>query len=520
VVFFVFLQNDEEGIEVVVRLPTFEQIDDLGSNFGLVLTADEVAAFQQAFKGPLASYGRLEELVPPALAAVAPRSPGYRPPPPENPYGAWYWKTNIKATGEGLLSGKRVAIKDNICVAGVPMMNGSALLEGYVPEIDATVVTRILDAGGVIAGKAACEDLCFSGASHTCASGVIRNPHDPAHSAGGSSGGSAALVAAGEVPMALGGDQGGSIRTPSSWCGVYGLKPTWGLVPTTGSMPISYSVDHCGPICASVEDVARLLTVIAGHDGWDTRTIAARTGDYMGALSMPAKGLRIGILREGFGHPESDPAVNDAVRRAIAGLADAGVEGEEISVPWHLDGPHVWSGIILEGAAEMMLKGYGVGNNVQGYYPLSMQEALARGMGTRINDVSPTVKLVLLLGEYMHRNYHGRYHSKAQNLRVLLRRAYDDALREFDALAMPTIPFTATPIPPSDAPLNTVIDTALNMQANTCSFDVSGHPAFTVPCGRVNGLPVGLMLVGRHFEEDTLIRLAAAIEAASPWKLN
>src|SRR3979409_104383 len=217
---------------MVVRLPTLEQIDNLGSDFGLVLTADEVVAFQQAFKGPLASYGRLDELVPPALAPVAPRSPGYRPPVSENPYGAWYWKTDIQTGAEGLLSGKKVAIKDNICVSGVPMMNGSVLLEGYVPELDATVVTRILEAGGTIAGKAACEDLCFSGASHTSALGVIRNPHNTAHSAGGSSGGSAALVAAGDVPMALGGDQGGSIRTPSSWCGIYGLKPTWGLVPT------------------------------------------------------------------------------------------------------------------------------------------------------------------------------------------------------------------------------------------------------------------------------------------------
>jgi amidase len=285
-------------------------------------------------------------------------------------------------------------------------------------------------------------------------------------------------------------------------------------------MPISYSVDHCGPMGASVEDVARLLTVIAGHDGWDTRTIAARTGDYMAALGSPAKGLRIGVLREGFCHPESDPAVNEKVRQTIAALGKAGIASEEVSVPWHLDGPHVWSGIILEGAAEMMLKGYGVGNNVPGYYPISMQEALARGMGTRINDVSPTVKLVLMLGEYMHRNYHGRYHSKAQNLRVLLRQAYDEALQKFDALVMPTIPFTATLIPPPDAPLNTVIDVALNMQANTCSFDVSGHPAFTVPCGRVNGLPVGLMLVGRHFEEATLIKLARAIEACGNWKLN
>src|ERR1700680_1572991 len=325
---------------MVVRLPTLGQIDDLGSDFGLVLTADEVVAFQQAFKGPLASYGRLDELVPPALAPVAPRSPGYRPSASENPYGAWYWKTNIRTAAEGLLSGKKVAIKDNICVSGVPMMNGSVLLEGYVPEFDPAVVTRILEAGGTIAGKAACEDLCFSGASHTCASGVIRNPHNPAHSAGGSSGGSAALVAAGEVPMALGGDQGGSIRTPSSWCGIYGLKPTWGLVPTTGSMPISYSVDHCGPMGASVEDVSGLITCLAAHDGGDRRTTAPRTGDYMAALGKPVKGLRVGILRQGFGHPESDPAVDAKVRQTIASLAKAGVESAEVSVPWHLDGPH------------------------------------------------------------------------------------------------------------------------------------------------------------------------------------
>src|SRR5437764_10535376 len=186
------------------------------------------------------------------------------------------------------------------------------------------------------------------------------------------------------------------------------------------------------------------------------RTIAARTDDYMAALGNPAKGLRIGVLREGFGHPESDPAVNEKVRQTIAALGKAGIESEEVSVPWHIDGPHVWSGIILEGAAEMMLKGYGVGNNVQGYYPLSMQEALARGMGTRINDVSPTVKLVLMLGEYMHRHYHGRYHSKAQNLRVQVRRAYDEALQKVDVIAMPTIPFTASALPSLGVPLGAV----------------------------------------------------------------
>jgi amidase len=520
------------------RLPTAAEIQELARGFGMTLGEADANSFRGLMAGSMASYARLDELPEPKLPVRYPRAPGHRPAPQENPLNAWYWKCEVRGAATGPLAGRRIAVKDNICVAGVPMMNGSRVLEGYVPDVDATVVTRILDAGGTIVGKAACEDLCFSAGSHTCATGPIRNPHNPLHSAGGSSGGSAALVAAGEVEMALGGDQGGSIRTPSGWCGVYGLKPTWGLVPMTGGMPISYSVDHCGPICDSVENVARLLAVIAGPDPHDPRTGNARVGDYVGALGQSAegqsaegqsaegpsaKGLRIAALKEGFSHETGNPLAPDTakkVRLALGRLEDAGAVVEEVSIPMHLDGPHIWTGIILEGAAEMMLKGYGVGNNVQGYYPLSMQEALARGMGTRINDVSPTVKLVLMLGEYMHRNYHGRYHSKAQNLRVLLRRAYDDALQQFDALAMPTIPFTATPIPPVDAPLNTVIDTALNMQANTCSFDVSGHPAFTAPCGRVNGLPVGLMLVGRHFEEATLIRLASAVEAAGDWKLD
>jgi amidase len=387
-----------------------------------------------------------------------------------------------------------------------------------VPDVDATVVTRVLDAGGAIAGKAACEDLCFSAGSHTCATGPIRNPHNPRHSTGGSSGGSAALVAAGEVNMALGGDQGGSIRTPSAWCGVYGMKPTWGLVPMTGGMPISYSVDHCGPICSSTENVARLLTAIAGPDAYDPRTINAKVGDYLAALKQGAQGLRVALLKEGFGHPESEATTDQKVRSALSDLARLGVEIEEVSVPMHLDGPHIWTGVILEGATEMMIKGYAMGNNWSGYYTTSLQEAFARGWRSRPDDVSETVKLVLLLGEYMHRNYHNRYHAKAQNLRVLLRAAYDRALTDHDVLAMPTIPFPATEIPPSDAPREVYVDCALNMQHNTCPFDVSGHPAFTIPCGTVNGLPIGLMLVGRHFEETTLIRLAAAFEHATDWR--
>jgi amidase len=318
--------------------------------------------------------------------------------------------------------------------------------------------------------------------------------------------------------MALGGDQGGSIRTPSAWCGVFGLKPTWGLVPMTGGMPISYSVDHCGPMCSSTENVARLLTAIAGPDPHDPRTINAKVGNYMEALGRGVDGLRVGLLKEGFHHPVSDQATSAKVRAAANDLKASGAAVEEVSVPMHLEGPHIWTGVILEGAAEMMIKGHGMGNNWSGYYTLSLQEAFARGWRSRPDDVSETVKLVLLLGEYMHRHYHNRYHAKAQNLRVLLRAAYDKALANCDVLAMPTIPFPATEIPSPDAPREVYVDAALNMQQNTCPFDVSGHPAFTVPCGKVNGLPVGIMLVGRHFEETTVIQAAQALEQAGDWR--
>ncbi len=503
------------------RLPTPEQLIAIGRKFGLTLTQEDAVSFRGLMAGSMASYARLDELAEPKLPVAYPRTPGHRPDVKDNPFNAWYWKCDIAGAAKGPLAGKRVAIKDNICVAGVPMMNGSRLLEGYVPDIDATVVTRILEAGGTIAGKAACEDLCFSAGSHTCATGPIRNPRNPAHSAGGSSGGSAALVAAGEVTMAIGGDQGGSIRTPSGWCGVYGLKPTWGLVPTTGSMPISYSVDHCGPICDSVESVALLLSVIAGPDPHDPRTINAAVGDYRGALKKSVRGLKIGVLPQGFGHPTGNrltPQTDRKVKQTLAALKKAGAIVEAVSIPEHLDAPHIWTGVILEGAAEMMIKGYAMGNNWMGYYTTSLQEAFARGWRARADDVSETVKLVLLLGDYMHTHYHNRYHAKAQNLRVGLRAAYDAALRKYDVLAMPTLPFPATKIPGLDASREDYVDLALNMQQNTCPFDVSGHPAFTAPCGTVDGLPIGIMLVGKHFDEAATIRAAHAVEQLGDWQ--
>jgi len=502
---------------MIVKPPTAEELEHIALAFGLDLTPEDIASFQGLMAGPLASYQRLHELVEPRLPVKYPRTPGYRPERSEDPLNAWTRKTSIKGAAGGPLAGKRVAIKDNICVAGVPMMNGTSVLEGYVPDIDATLVTRILDAGGEIAGKADCESLCFSGGSHTTDNGPVLNPHDHSRTSGGSSAGSAALVAAGEVDMAIGGDQGGSIRIPASWCGIYGLKPTHGLVPYTGAFPIETTLDHLGPMARSTADVALLLEAIAGEDGFDPRQYRVDARAYTKALTGDVKRLRVGIVPEGFGLPNSEPDVDALVMQAAARFEALGAVVSTVSVPMHLDGVHIWNGISIEGATELMLKGNGFGTNWKGYYNVGLMDAFARGWRTRPNDLSETTKLVLLTGEYMHRHYHGRFYAKAQNLALKLKAAYDAALGEVDLLVMPTVPMKATPIPPPDASREEYIARALEMVVNTSGFDVTGHPALSLPCAMSAGLPVGMMLIAKSFDECTLLRAAHALEHSYDW---
>ena len=502
----------------MVKLPTAGRLREISASYNLDLSEGDVESFLGLMGAAMASYERLDRLAEPAPRVKYPRSGGHRPDAEENPLNAWYWRCEIKGPAGGPLSGKRVAIKDNVCVAGVPMMNGTAVLEGYVPETDATIVTRILDAGGEILGKAVCESLCFSGGSHTSDTGPVLNPHDRARSAGGSSSGSAALVANGDVEMAIGGDQGGSIRMPSAWCGVYGLKATHGLVPYTGVFPIELTLDHTGPIAATVEDVALLLSAVAGEDGLDPRQGGARTDDYLSNLDGGAEGLRIGVLSEGFGWPGlSEEDSDEAVRGAGRVFGGLGATVEEVSVPMHRDGIHVWNGIAIEGATALMVDGNSMGTNWKGHYTTSLLDAYARGRLTRADDLSETVKLTMLVGRYMHERYHGRYYAKAQNLARKLTAAYDAALEHYDLLLLPTLPMKATPIPPADAPREEVVQRALEMIFNTCPFDVTGHPAMTVPCALSDGLPVGAMLVGRKWDEATVLRAARAFEKSGTY---
>lgn len=495
-----------------IEAPNLRQVMDIADDFGLELTPDDAKSFVGLLAGIKVSYDRLDAMVEPRLEVRYPRTPGGQPAADENRHNAWTFKTEIKGAAEGPLTGKRVAVKDNICVAGVPMMNGSRVLEGYVPEIDATVVSRILDAGGTIVGKTVCEDLCFSGGSHTSKPLPVRNPKKLTHSAGGSSSGSAVAIATGEADLALGGDQGGSIRMPASWCGIYGLKPTHGLVPYTGVFPIELTLDHCGPMARTAQDVALLLSVIAGPDGMDPRQINVRTQDYLEAIGQGANGLKIAVVKEGFGQEESEKVVDDTVREAAREFERLGAQVAEVSVPMHVHGFDIWNAIIIEGSTELMIKGNGFGSNWDGYYVTSLMDAYARGWRSRPNDMAETVKMVLLFGEYARRNYHGRYYAKAQNLRRELRTAYDKVLEAHDLMLMPTMRFRATPLPEPGCSREDYVTMALNMVGNTCPFDASGHPAITVPCGEADGLPIGAMLIGRRFDDATVLRGAAAFE--------
>jgi amidase len=499
------------------KLPTPDELKAVGRQLGMTLSDDDVAFFLTTMAGNVAAYHAIEEMADPIPVVKYPRTPGYRPTGADNKYNAWYYKSEVQGAPSGKLKGKRIALKDNVCLAGVPMMNGASTLEGYVPDVDATIVTRILDAGGTIMGKVHCEYFCFSGGSHTSAAGPVQNPRKMGYSAGGSSSGSAAVVAAGEVEMAIGGDQGGSIRIPSAYCGTYGMKPTWGLVPYTGVFPIENTIDHTGPMTANVADNALLLEVLAGPDGLDHRQLGVRTASYTNALTGDARGMKIAVVKEGFGHPNSEADVDAMVKKGAAIFRDLGAQVDEVSIPMHLAGPAIWTPIAVEGATVQMMNGNAYGFNTKGLYVTSLIDAHS-AWRQRADEFSDTLKTTILFGQYALNKYRGHYYAKAQNLARSLTAAYDAVLKDYDLLLMPTLPVKATPIPKPGAPRMEIIQRAFEMLPNTAPIDVTGHPSMSVPCGMSDGLPAGMMLTAKHFDEVAIYRAASAFEKAGDWK--
>lgn len=494
---------------MAVPEPSTADISSAAEHFGFHFDADALAAFTGLAGFTLAAYDAVDELYDKFARPSVPER-AYRFP-ADNPLGAWYVTADIASGADGPLSGRRVAIKDNIAVAGIPMMNGSRTLEGFVPSRDATVVERLLDAGAIIAGKSVCEDLCCSTSSFTSACGPVRNPWDPTRETGGSSSGSAALVAAGEVDLALGSDQGGSVRIPASLCGIVGHKPTHGLVPYTGAFPIERTLDHLGPLTRTVADAALLLTVLAGSDGHDARQPDALAAvDYQAALTGDIAGLRVGLLAEGFGQTGSQ--VDEVVHAAAQRFTELGCTVGEISVPWHRDALFVYAVIFTDGATYQMLDGNGSGMGTDGLYDPELMAYFAKRRRAEADRMAVIVKVSALAGHYSLNTLGGASYAKARNLLPQVRAAYDDALTQYDVLVMPTVPGTAATLPEGGEDTVTLLGQALGMVVNTAPLDATGHPAISVPAGLLDGLPVGMMIMGKRFDDATVLKVAHAFE--------
>ncbi|HEX4209301.1 MAG TPA: amidase, partial [Candidatus Binataceae bacterium] len=468
----------------------------------------EVHSIETAMTPIAAFLNRIDQIpVPPSpsVQRYREREAGRRPTREEDPLNAVVRKIQVKGAASGKLKGKRVAVKDSVAIAGIPICGGSHILEGFVPDDDATIVSRMLDEGAEMVATLVMDDFALSGDGITSAHGPTLNPRRAEYCAGGSSCGSGAALAYDWIDITIGTDQGGSIRMPASWCGVAGIKPTYGLVPYTGVMSIDPSLDHVGPMARNVSDLALALEVIAGKDPADYRQQQVPVQPYRETLGKDVNGLRLAIVKEGFTHRGAEEDVNAAVRKAAGELQRLGAKVEEISLPEHRDAWQLLWPIALEGMWALA-NGNLEGRHHAGRYDAGLVDFFGAARLQQPVTQALSVKFVISAGAYLHERYHGRLYAKAQNLRNGLRAKYDAVLANFDALVMPSTPMKAhrrdqrSPYP---------------IMTNTAPFDVTGHPGLSVPCGVSDGLPIGLMLIGRHFDDATLLRLGYAYEQSA-----
>jgi amidase len=506
---------------MTLRRPDVQEIARIGVETGLDLTADEISTLEPIIAGVIAGYDDLDQWPDPLREVIpAVRIPGARPELEDDPLNGIVRRCSVRAAPQidtGLLSGKTIGVKDTVSVAGLPMTCASRLLYDFTPDIDATVVKRILEAGGHITAVMNTDDFAFSGGGHTSVYGPGRNPVDPTHTPGGSSNGSATGVATGQIDITLGGDQGGSIRIPASFSGIVGMKPTHGLVPYTGIVGFDQTIDHIGPMATNVADCALMMNVIAGLDetAIDPRQpTVLEVPDYSAALTGDVKGLRIAVLKEGFETPDAMAVVNDAVRDASQQLAAMGAEISEVSLPMHARVGALWNCIAIEGGLQSFNSGHAA-FQTKGYHNPRLVSAMMRALKTHSHDLSPTAKMGAIVARYMKDRYDGVFYIRAQNMVRALTKSYDAIFENFDLILMPTTPQTAHKIPASPEENRTEhISQALNMVANTAAFDLTGHPSISVPVKCGSGLPIGLMLTGPQFGDATVMRAAHAYEQA------
>lgn len=501
-----------------LRPPSVDETIEILERLDLQASRENAEMFRDAIVDSLELYEDLDALEEPSELKPAPMSEREASSVDKSTddLNAWVYRCEVQETSDGPLAEYEVGLKDNISFAGIPMTCGSEALNGYVPEIDATVVTRLLNAGATITGTLSMDDFAFSGVGDTSTYGPMLNPHDPTRLAGGSSGGSAAAVANGDIDLTLGGDQGGSIRVPAAWCGCIGLKPTNGLVPYTGIFRVDNTLDVVGPLAMTVRDVARCLEVIAGEDPLDPRQGTVPPQSYTDALERDPEDLVIGVLEEGFAHDGIESAVKDAVLEAIVEYAAMGAEVVDVSIPLHLDALSVFLPLLVEGATAT-LRANGAGHGWEGYYDTRLVEEVGEIWESRTDKLPFNVKASVILGEYAKDEYDGMFYGKAQNLRRRFCQAYREAMAGIDVLALPTSPYRAFQYEPDATPAER-FDDAIEPSRNTYPFNLTGQPAISVPCAKRDGLPVGLMLVGDHFDDATVLHAAHAFEQAVDWE--
>ncbi|HEX2342895.1 MAG TPA: Asp-tRNA(Asn)/Glu-tRNA(Gln) amidotransferase subunit GatA [Vicinamibacterales bacterium] len=412
------------------------------------------------------------------------------------------------------LAGVPIALKDNLCTRGLTTTAGSRILDGYRPPYDATVVSRLERAGAVIVGKTRCDEFAMGSSTENCAYGPVKNPWALDRIPGGSSGGSAAAVAATMVPVALGSDTGGSVRQPAALCGVTGLKPTWGRVSRYGLIAFASSLDQIGPIARTVEDAALVLQAIAGPDPCDATAALAPVADYAAALE-PAKGLRgrtiavpRRLLEEGL-----DAGVRQAFDDAVEALKARGAKIIDVELPHNRHAIAIYYLIATAEASSNLARYDGVRYGVRA--PLDPGDTLIAMYGrTREAGFGPEVKRRIMLGTYvLSAGYYDAYYLKAQQVRTLIRQDFERALASADVVALPTSPTPAFRSGERTAdPLKMYLADVF-----TVSAPLAGLPAISIPCGFADGLPVGLQFVGRPFDEATIFGVAHAYERDTDW---
>ena len=416
------------------------------------------------------------------------------------------------AAGEtiGLLEGIPIGIKDNLCTRGIPTTCGSRILEGFVPAYESTVTQKLQDAGAVMVGKTNLDEFAMGSSTENSGYQVTANPWDLSRVPGGSSGGSAAAVAAEECVVALGSDTGGSIRQPASLCGVVGMKPTYGLVSRFGLVAYASSLDQIGPFGRTVEDAAILLQAIAGYDAQDSTSLKVEIPDYTQALKPDLKGLNVGVITETFGEGLDD-IVAERVKEAIAQLKSLGATVQEISCPRFRYGLPTYYIIAPSEASANLARydavKYGIREEADTLIEM-YTKTRAKGFGTE-------VKRRIMLGTYaLSAGYYDAYYLKAQKVRTLIKQDFDQAFEKVDVLVCPTAPTTAFKAGEKTAdPLSMYLSDLMTIPVN-----LAGLPSMSIPCGfDKQNLPIGLQLIGNVLREDVLFRVGYAYEQSTKW---